>query len=164
MAKKQAKKDLVCVIPSDSRDVATIHRIDEECFEGAAKSRKWFSNLLLTEEDTAICYIAKQVGTGKTLGYILAEQVVSGVQIKRIAVLPMYRRRGHGRQLFSQLMLEKPEGIGPFTANVPEGMLNAQLFFKGLGFLCVKIRSNYFRDSGEDAFVFEFTEGISHDV
>lgn len=164
MAKKQPKQDLVCVIPSDSRDVATIHRIDEECFEQQAKSRKWFGNILLTEEDVAICYIAKVVNTGKVVGYILAEQQPGGILIRRIAVLPMYRRKGYGRLMFSQLMLEKPDGVGPFTVNVPEGCLNGQLFFKSLGFFCIKTKKQFFRDTGEDAYVFEFLEGVSHDI
>jgi ribosomal protein S18 acetylase RimI-like enzyme len=137
-------------------DVADMAKIDSECFGEQAKNRTWFSRRLVTEESVTFAYVAKLSTTQKTIGYMIAEYQGDCVQLIRIAVLPMYRRAGHGRHLVAMLSVDKPLEVHMFHSTVPETDLNTQLFYKGIGWTCIGIKKNAFRKLGVDGFKFQF--------
>ena len=72
--------------------------------------------------------------------------------VLNIAVEQSYRRMGIGGLLVNAAMTSDYGGSRAI-AHVRETNLDAQLFFKAIGFRCVKIAKNYYRDV-ENAYVF----------
>lgn len=71
------------------------------------------------------------------------------IEIINIAALP--RRMGIGRGLVNYIK------NGPIIVNVRESNLDAQLFFKRMGFKAIKINYNYYSD-GSDAYLMSYVE------
>lgn len=72
----------------------------------------------------------------KVVGYLIKELYKNSIEVKRIAVQPELQRLGIGRFLIERTM---PNAISPrkvVNAVVPEDNLNAQLFFRSMGFRC----------------------------
>lgn len=153
------KKPTVCVTMASSADVIGMAHIDSECFGKEAMPRRWFSRQLLTEDTLTFAYIAKCTLNQKPVGYLIAEYQGDRVVVNRVAVLPMYRRQGHGTHLVNMLMVDKPSEVHTFHTMVPESALDTQLFFKGNGWNCVGIKPMGFTKRGEDGYKFEFLPG-----
>lgn len=97
-----------------------------------------------------------EVGAGPdpiVAGYMIYDLAKHKIELITIAVHPEWRRCGIGRQLVQKakdkLSSHRRTRLG---AHVPETLLEAQLFFKAVGFGESRVVRGYFEDSEEDAF------------
>jgi len=75
-----------------------------------------------------------------------------GVEIIRIAVNQEYQLKGLGTKILQFILTN--EKFLTFEATLRETNLAGQLFFKKLGFKCIKQLKDFFNDTHEDAYYF----------
>ena len=89
---------------------------------------------------------------GKIIGYVLFWLLPEGVDIHNLAVRSEYRRRGIGRILLQQVILEALRRSSvQVTLEVRKSNLAAQKLYESAGFVATGIRRAYYSDDGEDA-------------
>lgn len=125
------------------KDGRLMGRIERECFGDS-----WRVKHFLKERYRSI---VADSGEG-LIGCVLYRVMGYELQIGIVAVLPPYRRWGVGTHLV-QCLKEKVDesAIDCITAEVHEGNLEAQLFFRTQGFLAIGIETGRF--GGSDAYV-----------
>jgi ribosomal-protein-alanine N-acetyltransferase len=140
------------------RDMPEVLQIEQDSFDYS-----W------TEEDFLRCLRQRNcIGMvaehgEKVVGFMIYELHKNKLHILNFAVCPSYRRIGIGAQMIAKL-------IGKLSSHrrtrislaVRETNLGAQVFFKAQEFRAVKVLRNYYEDSGEDAYLMQFT--IADDV
>jgi ribosomal-protein-alanine N-acetyltransferase len=137
------------------RDMPEVLEAERQSFEYA-----W------TEEDFLRCLRQRNcIGmvaecNDRIVGFMIYELHKTRLHVLNFAVHPQYRHQGVGSQMATKL-------IGKLTSHrrskvtlaVRERNLDAQLFFRQLGFKATKVLRNYYEDSGEDAFQMEHRLG-----
>jgi len=98
---------------------------------------------------------------GTVAGYVVFEPLKSSMAILRLAVHPDWRRRCIGVQLVSKVA-ERVVSTGRkrISLGLRERNLDGQLFLKACGFRATLVRRGHYRDTGEDAFMFEYRPKI----
>lgn len=96
----------------------------------------------------------------KVVGFMIYELFQHRLQVLNFAVHPEYRHRGVGTQMVNKL-IGKLSGHRRtrITLEIRETNLEAQLFYRALGFRAVRVLRNYFEDTGEDAFLLQYCIG-----
>ena len=93
----------------------------------------------------------------KIVGFMIYKLQKPKLPILNFAVHPDYRRQGIGRQMAEKIISKIPanhcDGI---VIDVREKNLDAQLFLRACGFKATGINREFYPDTGEDAFVFEY--------
>ena len=148
--KKQVR---VCVRWMIRRDMAEVLAVDRESFK-----YPW------TEEDFLKCLqqhncIAMVAETReKVCGFMIYELYKTKLRILRFAVAAAYRRLGIGSQMIAKLIGKlSSHRRTRITLAVRETNLPAQLFFRSQKFKANKVLRKYYEDSGEDAFLMQYT-------
>ncbi len=135
------------------RDMPEVLQTEQESFEFA-----W------TEEDFLRCLrqrncigmVAEQ--GEKVVGFMIYELHKSKLHILNFAVSPALRRGGVGAQMVAKLISKlSSHRRTRITLEVRETNLVAQLFFRAQGFKAVRVLRAYYEDSGEDAFLMQYT-------
>lgn len=79
------------------------------------------------------------------------------IEVLQLRVLPQQQRRGVGKaciaKLVTKLHAHKRNGI---LVHVHERNLGAQLFLRSCAFKATKVKHNYYEDSNDAAYVFEY--------
>lgn len=89
---------------------------------------------------------------GKIVGYILFWLLPEVVDIHNLAVCGEYRRRGIGRLLLQQVIVEAlRHSSSRVTLEVRKSNLAAQKLYDSAGFVATGIRKGYYSEDGEDA-------------
>jgi ribosomal-protein-alanine N-acetyltransferase len=135
------------------RDMPEVLQTEQESFEFA-----W------TEEDFLRCLrqrncigmVAEQ--GEKVVGFMIYELHKAKLHILNFAVNPGQRRLGIGSQMVAKLISKlSSHRRTRITLEVRETNLPAQLFFQKQGFKAVRVLRNYYEDTGEDAFLMQYT-------
>ena len=134
------------------RDMAEVLQTEQESFEYS-----W------TEEDFLKCLRQRNcIGMvaehgEKVVGFMIYELHKSKLHVLNFAVHPTFRRQGVGQQMVAKLIGKlSSHRRTRITLAVRETNLPAQLFFKSLGFLAIRVLRGYYEDSGEDAFLMQY--------
>jgi ribosomal-protein-alanine N-acetyltransferase len=91
---------------------------------------------------------------GRIAGYILFWLLPGAIDIHNIAVHSDFRRRGLGRRLLEQVVLEaRGRASSRITLEVRKSNLSAQKLYESMGFAVTGVRKGYYSDDGEDAFL-----------
>jgi [ribosomal protein S18]-alanine N-acetyltransferase len=86
------------------------------------------------------------------VGYILFWLLSDEIDIHNVAVHSEFRRRGIGRLLIEQVVLEaRRRGSTRVTLEVRRSNLAAQKLYESIGFIPTGLRKGYYSDNGEDA-------------
>ena len=102
-----------------------------------------------------LAYVAEL--QGEIVGVMVFERQKKFFYIGNLAVRPDMRRRKIGWQLVRSLIPRlKPEDRNRLVAEVPETNLIAQIFFRDVGFVCVRTLPHFFEDTGEDGYRFVY--------
>ena len=89
------------------------------------------------------------------IGYILCSMYKNSIHVDNIAILHDARRKGVGTQLIERITNKLSSDRSCVTVDVRESNLDAQLFFRNLGFQAVKIHPEFFsNDEAAYSFVY----------
>jgi ribosomal-protein-alanine N-acetyltransferase len=89
---------------------------------------------------------------GRIAGYILFWLLPGEIDIHNIAVHKEFRRRGLGRSLLENVIIEaRKRGSTRITLEVRKSNVAAQALYESVGFTVSGIRKGYYSDDGEDA-------------
>lgn len=93
----------------------------------------------------------------RVCGYIIYELQKGRIVIINMAIHASCQRRGIGRAIIGKLASKLRLGHRTrLVAKVRESNLDAQLFFRALGFRATGLERDLYEDSPEDAYVFEY--------
>ena len=134
------------------RDMPEVLDIENESFEFP-----W------SEEDFIRC-LRQRNGVGmvaeydeQVVGFVIYELHRKRLHVLNFAVDEDCRRQGVGRQMVDKLATKlSPQRRTRVLLEVRETNLEAQLFFKSLGFRAVSVLRNYYDDSPEDAYLMQY--------
>jgi len=93
---------------------------------------------------------------GKMVGFAVVDAMSEPPRLLDIAVLPEWKRKGIGRLLIRNLSLRNS-----LSLQVRETNLDAQLFFRSVGFIADRVDREFYGDTGEDAYHMTLDEGGS---
>jgi [ribosomal protein S18]-alanine N-acetyltransferase len=135
------------------RDMPEVLQTEQESFEYS-----W------TEEDFLRCLrqrncIGMVAENGeKVVGFMIYELHKSKLHILNFAVHPRCRRTSVGSQMVAKLISKlSSHRRTRVTLVVRETNLVAQLFFRAQGFRATRVLRSYYEDSGEDAFLMQYS-------
>ncbi len=109
-------------------------------------SHDWSSILVAEGEDAR--------GQSMMMGFIIFWLVHDEVHVLNVAVDPTFRRRGVARALLAEAVARARDARAVLaTLEVRRSNAAAINLYRLFGFRAVGVRSNYYADDGEDAFV-----------
>ena len=93
----------------------------------------------------------------RVIGFMIYELQKNRLHVVNFAVHAAWRRQGVGQgmveKLLSKLTVERRNQV---LLEVRETNLDAQLFFRDMGFRAIAIINDNYRDSDEDAYLFQY--------
>ena len=93
----------------------------------------------------------------RVVGFMIYELHKTRLHVLNFAVAPAFRHRGVGRQMMSKLMGKlSQQRRSRLLLEVRETNLDAQLFFRSLGFRAVSVLRGFYDDTPEDAYVMQY--------
>ena len=105
------------------------------------------------------CWVIKD-RSARVAGYCLGWLVAGELHISNLAVAPVHRRRGVGRQMLACVLAEvEAEGAEAATLEVRASNQAAINLYLGLGFRVLATRRHYYTEPVEDALVLWRTPG-----
>jgi len=135
------------------RDMAEVLAAEQQSFEFA-----W------TEEDFLRCLRQRNcIGMvaehhDRIVGFMIYELHKDRLHVLNFAVAADHRRGGIGAQMVGKLIGKlSSHRRSRVTLAVRERNLDAQVFFRMQDFRATRVLRNYYEDSGEDAFLMEFS-------
>lgn len=94
---------------------------------------------------------------GVLMGFLIFEVFKRRIQLLNLAVRPRFRRMGIGSTMIGRVICALGNSTQKLVAaEVRESNLGVQLFLKSLGFRADQILPEYYSDTGEDGYQFEF--------
>lgn len=134
------------------RDMDDVLRIENESFESPWGEDDFIRCLRNRNVIGMVADVGEQVA-----GFNIYELHRNRLHVLNFAVDPAFRRRGVGAamvsKLVSKLSLQRRNRI---MLEVRETNLDAQLFFRGLGFRAVSLLRDFYADSTEDAYLMQY--------
>ncbi len=131
-----------------SEDIEKIAELEKACFTDPW-SKKDFEGAFSSSVTEGL--VAFQ--DGDLVGYGLIAIVFEDADVANIAVSPLHRKKGLGKQLLEGLLTTaKARGVKRVFLEVRVSNAPAILLYKGFGFQTVNVRKKYYPD-GEDAYL-----------
>lgn len=132
------------------RDYEEILEIEAESFDEPWGSAELAS--ILKDKDNSVIGITCEYQE-KVIGYYIYRAVKTKMDIIRFAVHPDYRRQGVGESIMSNIKNKLQYMKFKYaSATIDEYNLEAQLFFRALGFKYIKT----FSEGGRDSYMLSF--------
>lgn len=138
------------------KDFNAVLDIEQRSFDSP-----WTEQELLNTIKQPDCIAIVAEHCGRVVGYMIYCLGETQIDIANIAVDYDYRRRGVGSSLVSKLRDRTSERRDRLTTAVKESNLDAQLFFRRLGFRAVAVLKDHYRNSREDAYLMIYRLGES---
>jgi ribosomal-protein-alanine N-acetyltransferase len=96
-------------------------------------------------------WVARAVGTGSLVGYLVALHAADEVHVLNVATLPAQRRAGIGRALVEAVLdYARDQRVRLLVLEVRTGNRDAIRLYRRVGFAAITVRRKYYV-SGEDA-------------
>lgn len=134
------------------RDMSQVLAIENQSFEFS-----W------TEDDFIRCLRHRNCigmvieADERIAGFMIYELHLHRLHVLNFAIAPEYRRQGAGRELMEHLLRKlSHERRNRIMLEVRETNLDAQLFFKHLGFRAISILQDFYDDTVEDAYLMQY--------
>lgn len=90
------------------------------------------------------------------VGFVGISNLLDTIDLQYIAVNTSYQNQGIGTKLFYHILhIAKENNINNIMLEVRASNENAICFYEKLGFTKISIRKNYYKDTNEDAFIYE---------
>lgn len=133
-------------------DLPQVLRIEQDCYNFPWEEPDFLR--CLRQRNCIGITIERQ---GRIVGFMIYELHKSKLHLLNFAVDPAYRRQKIGSGMVSSLLRKlNTHRRTKITVAIRERNLPAQRFFHSCNFRAVKVLRNYYEDSHEDAFLFQF--------
>jgi ribosomal-protein-alanine N-acetyltransferase len=134
------------------KDMAEVLAIEQQCFEFPWQEEDFIRCL---RQRNCIGMIIEH--DAKVVGFMVYELNAQLLHVLNFAVHEDCRYRGVGRELMRKLTDKlSHQRRSRIMLECRETNLDAQLFFKRLGFRCVTILRDFYQDTPEDAYLFQY--------
>jgi ribosomal-protein-alanine N-acetyltransferase len=134
------------------RDMEEVLEIERLCFEFPWSEGDFIRCLRQRNCVGMVALIEDRV-----VGQMIYELHRTRLHLLNFAVLPSMQRRGVGRGLIDKLKRRlSPKRRTRIVTDVRESNLDAQLFFRALGFRAVDVLHDFYDDTTEDAILFQY--------
>lgn len=134
------------------RDMAEVLQIEDRSFEFSWSEEDFIRCL---RQRNCIGMIAEH--NERVVGFMIYELHRNRLHVLNFAVHPDFRRRGVGSQMVRKLVSKlSPQRRSRIMLEVRETNLDAQLFFRDLGFRAVSLLRDFYEDTTEDAYLMQF--------
>jgi ribosomal-protein-alanine N-acetyltransferase len=138
------------VEPMRLDDIPAVHAIESASFPTPWPPYAFRGEL---ETNRMAHYLVVRVGE-RVIAYAGIWLMVDEAHVTTFAVLPVYRRRGIGARLLSEVIeLAATLGASVVTLEVRLGNAAARRLYQRFGFRPVGVRPRYYSDNGEDALI-----------
>ena len=135
------------------RDLSEVMRTELDSFEYSWNEEDFLRCL---RQRNCIGMVAEQ--GDRIVGFMIYELHKNKLNVLNFAVATNLRRVGIGSQMCTKLIAKlQSHRRSKITLAIRESNLAAQLFFREHGFLACKVMKSYYEDSGEDAFLMEYS-------
>jgi ribosomal-protein-alanine N-acetyltransferase len=133
------------------RDMAEVLQIEDRSFEFSWSEEDFIRCL---RQRNCIGMIAEH--NARVAGFMIYELHRSRLHLLNFAVHPEFRRRDVGTQMIKKLRSKlSPERRSRILLEVRETNLNAQLFFREMGFRAISLLRDFYEDTTEDAYLMQ---------
>jgi ribosomal-protein-alanine N-acetyltransferase len=131
------------------KDLEVLYRIEQECFNAEAFSKRYIASLLRAPESVSL--LARH--DGEVVGFVIGLVSVYGTtkigHIMTIDVLPKHRRRGVGLKLLSEIEEEfKNIGVRVCFLEVREDNVAAKRLYEKSGYVEVERLEDFYYRGG----------------
>lgn len=151
---RQSGSAIPAIRTLQAEDVRTVWTIIQNAPEAADWSEGSIRNSLMDMQTTALVSVLGEQVSGCIFGVIVAGEA----EILNLAVDPVHRRKGFGRQLVRQILAEwQKRSVQRIFLEVRESNSGAIKLYEELGFRLVGRRKKYYSAPEEDALVLERT-------
>jgi ribosomal-protein-alanine N-acetyltransferase len=134
------------------RDMPAVLGIENRCFEFAWNEDDFIRCL---RQRNCIGMVAEQ--DDQVVGFMIYELHKNRLHILNFAVHPDHRRQGVGHAMVSKLLGKlSHERRNRIMLEVRETNLDAQLFFKSIGFRAISVLRDFYDDTVEDAYLMQY--------
>src|SRR6056297_3335789 len=134
------------------RDMPAVLAIENKSFEFAWNEDDFIRCL---RQRNCIGMVAE--ADDRVVGFMIYELHKTRLHILNFAVDPIYRRRGVGNTMLEKLLGKlSHERRNRIMLEVRETNLEAQLFFKKLGFRAISVLRDFYDDAAEDAYLMQY--------
>lgn len=134
------------------RDMPAVQAIENNCFEFPCGEDDFIRSLRNRNVIGKVAEYKEQV-----IGYVVYELSPRKLRILNFAVHADWRYKGIGRQMVANLQAKLSSNRrNRLSLEIRETNLDAQLFFKAMGFECVDTIRGHYEDSPEDAYKFSY--------
>lgn len=138
------------------RDMPEVLRIEGFCFEFAWAEDDFIRCLRQRNCIGMVAEIlAKNEKDDRLAGFMLYELHRTRIRLLKFAVHPDLQRKGIGRAMVDKLRTKMSvERRSKVLLEVRESNVDAQLFFRAMGFRAIDTLRNFYEETDEDAYVF----------
>lgn len=134
------------------RDMPAVLGIEGECFEFSWSEDDFIRCL---RQRNCIGMVAEQ--DDKVVGFMIYELHKNRLHILNFAVSTSARRSGVGKAMIAKLLGKlSHERRNRIMLEIRETNLEAQLFFKDIGFKAISVLRDFYEDTDEDAYLMQF--------
>lgn len=134
------------------RDMPSVLSIEEQTFEFAWNEDDFIRCL---RQRNCIGMVAEV--NDEVVGFMIYELHKNRLHVLNFAVAPEARRNGIGRAMLGKLLGKlSHERRNRIMLEVRETNLDAQLFFKSIGFRAVSVLRDFYEDTDEDAYLMQY--------
>lgn len=145
----------VCIRKMELQDVQAVREIDQISFSLPWPERSFAFEVSSNPASRPwVAEITRTNGSPQIAGMAVLWLVLDEAHIGTLAVHPDYRGLKIGQQLLAESLFHAyAEGVRQSYLEVRRSNLPAQKLYQKFGYTVVSIRSHYYRDNGEDAFL-----------
>jgi ribosomal-protein-alanine N-acetyltransferase len=134
------------------RDMPSVLAIESQSFEYSWTEDDFIRCL---RQRNCIGMVAEQ--GDRIVGFMIYELHKNRLHVLNFAVAPEFRRGGVGRTMINKLLSKlSNDRRNRIMLEVRETNLDAQLFFKELGFRAVSVLRDFYEDTVEDAYLMQY--------
>lgn len=134
------------------RDMEEIVEIEGLCFEFP-----WSEDDFIRCLRQRNCIAMVAIIEDRVVGQMTYELHPTRLHLLNFAVMPSHQRRGVGRAMMTKLLNKlSAQRRTRLLLEVRESNLDAQLFFQAMGFKAVSVLRDFYDDTTEDAYLFQY--------
>jgi ribosomal-protein-alanine N-acetyltransferase len=138
-------------------DLQQVYAIENLCY-----TTPWSLSSFKHEIENSDAVLKVAVFNSRIIGYVCIRSILDMTHLMNIAVLPEFRRRGTGRALLGNAVMEvkrlRPDT--KLTLEVRKSNIAAVTFYEKFGFIATGKRNKYYQEPEDDAIIMELDAAL----